>query len=215
MTNEQLPSHLNPPPPDELLKNLESHRLDLLAIRRGYESQDATLRAAILEQFPRISLGFNAARDTSNIHTIGFGVAIDIPIFDRNQGVIATESATRQKLFDEYANRVFEARSDIAMAIADIHSTNQQIAVAEAAIPELKQLVNVYQAALKQGNVDILSYYSARSMLWQKRLDAIKLKQQLVENWIALEIASGRYLPMPTAPTTSPTTAPTTQEMPQ
>src|SRR5262249_53482589 len=90
----------------------EQHRLGLLWLRRGYESQDQKLRVAVLQQFPKINLGFAAARDTMGVKTLGFGVAIDIPIFDRNQATIATETATRQKLFDEYVSRVFAAQSD-------------------------------------------------------------------------------------------------------
>jgi outer membrane protein TolC len=192
-----LPSHLDPPAADDLLAGLESRRLDLVALKRGYESQDATLRAAILAQFPKISLGFNAARDTSNVKTIGIGVTLDLPIFDRNQGNISIESATRQKLFDEYAARAFAARWEIATAVADIEAANRQIATTEAALPAMEQLVKSYDAALRQGNADILSVYSARGALAQKRIDIAKLKQQLVASWLALELASGRYLPMP------------------
>ena len=40
----------------EISEGVENRRLDLLALRRGYESQEATLRAEILSQFPKISL---------------------------------------------------------------------------------------------------------------------------------------------------------------
>ena len=166
-----------------------------MALRRGYQSQEETLRAAILAQFPRINLGFNRASDTSNVHTTGLGVSIDLPIFDRNQGGIATERATRRKLYDESLNRLFEARSQIAMSLADLRSLMEQIASAESAIPAMERLVGTYRNALARGNADVLSYYTAIGTLAQKRLDLIKLKQQLVQNRIALEIASGQYLP--------------------
>src|SRR6266550_3957632 len=51
-----LPTHVEPPNERDLLNHVESRRLDLLGLRQGYESQDATVRAAILAQFPRISL---------------------------------------------------------------------------------------------------------------------------------------------------------------
>jgi len=41
----------------------------------------------------------------------------------------------------------------------------------------------------------VLSYYTARGTLLQKRIQLIKLQQQLLEAQTALEIASGRYLP--------------------
>ncbi len=123
-------------------------------------------------------------------------LAVDVPIFDRNQGVIATERATRQRLRDEYNQRLFEARSDIATAIADIRSLDRQIAAAEEALPLLEKLVSSAQTAVGQGNADVLSYYTARSNLLQKRIQLIKLKEQLLEAHTALEIASGHFLPM-------------------
>ena len=190
-----LPRQLPVPKEHDLSDNLESRRLDLLGLRQGYESQDATVRAAILAQFPKLSVAFVKASDTTNVQTSGFNITVDVPIFDRNQGVIATERATRQKLLDEYHQRVFEAHSDIAMAIADIHSLNRQIAAAAEALPVLEKLVNSAQTAIEQRNTDVLSYYSARSNLLQKRIQLIKLKEQLLEAHTALEIASGRYLP--------------------
>ena len=153
------------------------------------------MRAAILAQFPKMSVAIVPASDTTNVHSTGFNVTVDVPIFDRNQGVIATERATRQRLLDEYRQRVFEARSDIATAIADIRSLNRQIAAAEEALPLLEKLVDSAQTAVEQRNADVLSYYTARSNLLQKRIQLIKLKEQLLEARTALEIASGRYLP--------------------
>jgi len=180
----------------ELVAGLENRRLDLVGLRQGYQSQEQTVRAAVLAQFPKVVLGFNPhSSDTTNVHTAGFGITIDLPIFDRNQGNIAIETATRQKLFDEYAARLFEARSDIATAVADIRSLNRQVEAAEAALPVLQHLVDIAKEASDQGAADVLGYFQAKTNLNQKSLQIIKLKQQLVDSRIALELASGRYLP--------------------
>jgi outer membrane protein TolC len=205
-----LPSKLDVPSIQELTSGAENNRLDLQALRLGYQSQEQTLRAAVLAQFPKIVLGVHQARDNTNVISTGFGVAIDLPIFDQNQGNIATQRATRQQLFDEYASRIFESRATIAQVIDDIHSLTEQIAAAEAAIPSLQRLVQTYEAAVGQHNADVLSYYLAWNDLSQKRIDLLKLKQQLIDNQMALEIASGRYLPTPIAP--APASGPTTRE---
>ena len=190
-----LPSESPLPSEGELVADLENRRLDLVGLRQGYQSQEQTVRAAVLAQFPKVVLGFSHASDTTNVHTAGFGITIDLPLFDRNQGNIAVETATRQKLFDEYAARVFEAHSDIATAVADIRSLNRQVAAAEAALPVLQHLVDIAKEALDQGAADVLGYFQAKTNLNQKSLQIIKLKQQLVDSRIALELASGRYLP--------------------
>jgi outer membrane protein TolC len=192
------------PPLEELLKGLENRRLDLMALRLGYQSEEETLRQAVLEQFPKVNLGFNTGRDDTNVHTVGFGVTVDLPIFDRNQGAIATEKATRQRLFDEYAQRLFEARSDVAMALEDLAAISDQIDASNKTLSGLQKLVATYRSALQSGNLDVISYYQTVSDLVQKELDILKLKQQLMDNLVALELAAGEYFPVTTtAPATT------------
>ena len=78
-------------PHTSLLEGLEQRRLDLLALRRGYDSQEEAVRAAVLAQFPRITIGPTISRDTDNLRTTGFGINIELPIFNRQQGKIAVE----------------------------------------------------------------------------------------------------------------------------
>jgi outer membrane protein TolC len=190
-----VPPELNPLPSIETLTTgLEGQRLDLLALKSGYESEEQRLRAAILNQFPKINIGFAQARDNSDVVSTGFGITIDLPLFDRNQGAIAVENATRTKLFDEYVARLFEARGDIARIIANMASLQGQIEAAENSIPILQNVVDSYHTALLQGNADVLTYYNARAELITRRLELLDLKRQLADMDIALEIAAGRYL---------------------
>jgi outer membrane protein, heavy metal efflux system len=193
--NIALPSWKALPSATNIIDGIEERRLDLLALKMGYESQEAKLRAAVLSQFPRINIGFHQARDTTNVVTTGFGITIDLPFFDRNQGQIAIERATRKQLFDEYIARLFEARSNVVSTLADIESVKRQIDTTEKAIPTLKNLVQTYYTALQQGNADILSYYNARNNLFAKRIEVLKLKRDLADLGIALEIAAGQYFP--------------------
>jgi outer membrane protein TolC len=190
----ELPAALDVPQPAAVLAGLENRRLDLMALRLGYQSEEETLRAAVIDQFPKINLGFNRQRDNTNVQSLGFAVTVDLPVFDRNQGVIHTETATRQKLFDEYVDRVYQARYDVYTAIDDLSAIARQIAAEEQSIPSMQRLIDTYQSAFGQGNVDVLSYYTAINNLAQKQLDIVKLKQQLMDNQIALELAGGEYL---------------------
>jgi len=188
-----LPSRLDLPPEQDIVADLEERRLDLMALRKGYESQEAALRVAILEQFPKINLNLNRARDTSNVITLPLAVSVDLPILDRNQAVIAREGATRRQMYDEYVNRVFEARSEIAMLIANAGGIEEQLYIAEESVPGLQRLVNGYRQATGQGLADVLSYYTAWNNLFARQMEIVTLKQQLLETRIALEITAGVY----------------------
>jgi len=177
-----------------LMDGITERRLDLLALRMGYESQEALVRAAILGQFPRITTGFSHARDTGNVVTSGFSVTIGLPFFDRNQGKIAIERATRKQLFDEYMDRLFEARSNLAKFCANIESVHRQIAAAQAYLPTLKNLVDTYYRALLQGSADVLTYYNKRDEFIAAQIALLDLQMQLIDQMIGLEIAAGKYL---------------------
>lgn len=192
-TGIKLPHRLKPASYRMLAGDVGNHRLDIVALRLGYNSRQAALRAAILEQFPKISIGFNHARDNSDVHSTGFAVSIDLPVFNRNQGRVAFERASRKQLFDEYVSRIFQARSNIARLLANIRSVSELIQIAQDSVPSLKQLVQTYRTAVNRGQADVLSYYSAWNALTEKQIDILSLRQQLMELGIALELACGQY----------------------
>jgi len=180
------------PDPDSLLAGLEDRRLDLVALRYGYESQQDSLHAAVMAQFPKIGLSLNKSNDTTPIYTRGAGVTVDIPLFDRNQGQVAIAKATRQQLFDEYVGRVAEARSQVTQVLASLAVARAQLAAVEAALPDLVKLVASSEIALRSRNADELAYRDAQTTLAARQIDEIILQQEVVELKVALEIATGR-----------------------
>ena len=188
-----IPTRLLPPPADDLLAGLEDRRLDLVALRQGYESQEQTLRAACLDQFPKVGIEVVQARDTGDVITTGPAVTIDLPLFNRNQGQIATAKATRQQLFDEYTGRVAEARADVALLLSEADILNRQIESSVDADASLSGLADTYRAALNSGQTDRLTYLEAMNAVDEKEQEVLTLQGQLLETRIALEIATGRY----------------------
>jgi outer membrane protein TolC len=178
----------------ELMQGIQERRLDLVALKMGYQSQEERLREAIIAQIPKITIGFLHASDTTHVITTGFNIGIDLPIFDRNQGNIAIARATRQQLFDEYISRLFTARADVARLLTDMASVRQQIKSVEESIATQKNLVQVYHRALLEGNADVLTYYNARDQLVSQTIALLTLKRNLADQTIALEIAAGTYL---------------------
>ena len=183
----------NLPTPQKIMDGLEDRRLDLLALKKGYESQEAQVRAAILSQFPKINIGLNYARDVSNVITTGFAAAIDLPFFDRNQGQIAGKRASRKQLFDEYIARVFEAHSKIASIFGDMRFLKKQIEATEQSFRISRHLLETYQKALEEGNADILVYNTAREETDNLQLKILQLNRNLSDMGIAFEIVAGKY----------------------
>lgn len=162
-----------------------------MALTLGYQSQEASLRAAVKAQFPKIGLSLAKANDTSDVRTRNFGVTIDLPLFDRNQGNIASARATRQQLFDEYVARVAEARAEVILILGKLTSARTQLQTNTEVLPELEHLVASFEKALETRNADVSAYRDVRSLLTARRLEQSNLQQQTLELAVALELATG------------------------
>lgn len=194
---EEAASGEEAPLPDEgsLAEGLGERRLDLLALKKGYESEDRQLRIAIRSQFPDIGIDLSHARDTGNVVTNGYGVAIALPLFDRNQGRIAYEEATRRQLYDEYGARLFAARADVAQILSDIRSVRERLRASRQTLPSLKATAEGFEKAAEAGAADLPSLGQAREAYLAQAIEEVRLGAEEADLRLALEIASGRFLP--------------------
>jgi outer membrane protein TolC len=180
----------------QLLPNLARRRPDLLALKAGYESQELKFRKAVLEQFPALNIGITRARDTSDVRTMGFGITMNIPLFNRNRGNIAIEKATRERLYDEYQMRLNRAYSDIEQLLADQRLAERQLAEAKEGLSLLNEAAANAEAAYKEGNIDETSYLNLRLALANRQIEEIGLEQLLLEQRVALQTLIGGELPL-------------------
>ena len=96
---------------DRAITALPHRRADLLALQAGYQSQEELLRRAILAQFPTLSAGVDLERDpVEGVNAFGPEVSLSLPIFNRNQGQIAIERATRAVMWQQYQEQLDSAR---------------------------------------------------------------------------------------------------------
>lgn len=166
-------------------------RPDLRALQAGYQSQEATVRRAVLRQFPSINLGFNKASDTSNVHTIGLGLQLNLPLWNANRGAIAVQRATRDALRQTYQARIDQTVSDVDRLRNRFQLLQSQYRQLKASLPTLQ---HVYQQALKayqQGNFNSLSYLNIQDTLIKKQAEAIDLRLALWEARSSVETLLG------------------------
>ena len=135
------------------LEQLPERRPDLLALQAGYASQEERFRKAVLAQFPALTIGLTRARDTTGVYTSGFGITLSLPFFDRNQGAIAIEKATRKRLYDEYQARLNGAYSQIKDLLEQSRLVNRQYKEVKSAIPDMEQTAKRAKTALDSGNL--------------------------------------------------------------
>ncbi len=190
----------DPPPLDAksvagALETLPERRPDLAALRFGYDAQDAKLRAAILSQFPNLSIGVTGGSDNSNIRNLGPQVSVELPVFDHNQGQIAIETATRVQLRAEYASRLAAAEGQAAAMLSEIIVLQGQIGTLQGSLPRLESEAAVAASAQASGDLDERTALDLLLAPVTREQEIVTLEQTLDEQRVALATLTGEGLP--------------------
>lgn len=167
-------------------------RPDLQALRAGYESQEARVRAAIWRQFPAVTLTWSRLRDTSSVWTSGLGATLNLPVFSGARGDIAIEQATRAKLRAEYQDRLAQTHSDTARLLAAGAIAQRQLDDVRAQMPSLETMVEQARRGYSAGDLDAVVSINLETTLVTHEIEQIELEQTLWETAIALDTVLGR-----------------------
>jgi outer membrane protein TolC len=163
------------------LADLPHRRPDLQALAAGYEAQDERYRAAILAQFPRLEVGFTRGRDTSAIYTTGFTVSVALPLFNRNQGNIAIEKATRESLHDEYSQRLKDASAAVQATMTELEMLDTQLRNAEKAEQALERSQQATRRAYGRGDADLAALSEVNTRLLAQRIATTRLENSMLQ----------------------------------
>lgn len=177
------------------LSTLADRRPDLVALRLGYSAADEKVRAAILAQFPKLTFGVTGGSDNSNVRNIGPQITLELPIFDRNQGNIAIERATRQQLRDEYAARLVAAVGQVQASASEIEQLRQQLAQAVRERSATRRMARSAAVAFAAGTIDERSYVDLATTDVAKAAQILTLQQVLLEQEVAIETSIGAGMP--------------------
>lgn len=180
-----------PPSRMALINRALTDRLDLQALRAGYEAAEAEVHKAVLLQFPNLSLTIATARDTANNYTLGPAIGFTLPLWNRGRGLIATTSATREQLKAEYDARLFQTRASIDAAMTSLANVKMQRQTLLAAMPALERYAADSERAARRGDLAPVTARAARQVVRDRQLALLQLEQQAAEQTIALELLSG------------------------
>jgi outer membrane protein TolC len=182
------------------LADLADRRPDLIALQLGYRSQDEKFRGAIVGQFPALTFGPTYSRDTSDVRTFGPNLTMDLPIFDRNQGNVAIEKATREQLRAEFNARLEAAHGEVLASLATQRLIGRQLEEERAELPVLQGFANQAESAMKAGNIDERAYVDLVSANYAKKRAVLQLEQLLLEQQVAIATLIGAGMPRASMP---------------
>ena len=180
-----------PPSAEALFALALRERTDLQALQAGYLSQEASVRLAILNQFPTLSLVVNANRDSAGNKLLGPAVDFTLPLWNRNRGGIAVERATRAALKAEYDGRVFQTRAQIAAAVAAVAVARSQRDAILKGLPALRTFAEATARAAKRGDLAPATAQTAAQSLRDQETLLTQTTQDVEEQTIALELLTG------------------------
>lgn len=182
-------------------------RWDLVAAQAAYERAEHELRLAISKQYPALRIGPSASRDGEGT-TIGGALALELPIFDRNQGGIRAAESLRDEARARFQAVMQRALADAGDAVAAVRNASAEVTALDADLmPVARRALDLADRAVQARNMGVIDYLAVRR-LWldaqRARLDAITtaLRAQ-----IALDAAIGRgpaTLARPDAPVATP-----------
>jgi outer membrane protein TolC len=180
---------------EPLLVDLVARRPDLLALQAGYQAQEEKVRRAIIEQFPKLSVGSNFARDTTDVRTQSLAIMVSLPLFDRNQGNIAIEHATREQLRAEYQARLDRAYGEAERLISELQLAEAQYRSSVESVQRLRDAVSSAEPAFQAGNLDERTFVDLRSSLLSREIATARLKQIILQQRVGLQTLIGSRLP--------------------
>ncbi len=175
------------------LTSLPTRRPDLLALQAGYEAQDATLRKAILAQFPIAQIGGAFARDPANTVTIGVSSVLALPIFNGGRGELRLQSATREQLRAEYQARLAATAAEATSASAEVAAATASAAALRVEVPRLEGMVRPAQAAYRRGDLDSQTYLTLSQSALARRADLAD--RELAAQVAEIQLETALFLP--------------------
>ncbi|MDQ2891687.1 MAG: TolC family protein [Pseudomonadota bacterium] len=186
-----LPLPAPPPSADVLFALALRDRTDLHALQAGYASQEASVRLAVLNQFPTLTFTAHANRDSAGNQLLGPSIDFTLPLWNRNRGGIAIERATRAALKAEYDGRVYQTRAQIAAAVGGIAVARSQRETVLKGLPALRTFAAATARAAKRGDLAPATAQTAAQSLRDQETLLTQTTQDLEEQTIALELLTG------------------------
>jgi outer membrane protein TolC len=189
-TFEALPEDV---PAAEVQRQALLNRADLLATLAEYQASQSALQLEIARQYPDIQIGPGYEFDQSE-NKWSLGLAVTLPVFNRNQGAIAAAEANRAEA--EARVRVLQAQivGDLEQAVRNYRAFLRKVKAAETLVEEHKVTADRLRKMYELGQIvrleaDTAALESSVGALNQlnARMEAFRALEQ-IEN--AMQVAA-------------------------
>src|SRR6266851_1325512 len=179
-------SDLDSPPsaeslsPGQIQRDAVLNRLDVRRSLAQYAAAEADLQLEISKQYPDVQIGPGYTyEELKNFFTIG--LATTLPLFNRNQGLIAEAEARRKEAAAVFLEKQTQIIAESERALALYTAALKELAEADQTLRKLQDTqLQMMQQAVRLGKEDRLSLGGVQiqsSVVARTRLDALARAQ--------------------------------------
>lgn len=180
---------------DAALRALPRTRPDLLALAAATRATDADFRAAVLAQFPGLSVGVNRAGDTSRVDTTGFSISLNLPIFGQARTQARIAQATRDQAVAVYQARLDQADAEARALYAQLRQVAHARSALERSLPQLRELGRQADRAFHAGDYSGTAWLAVQRSVVAHEQQALDLTATLTQGEVALAALLGHVPP--------------------
>lgn len=182
----------------DLLKQAHHDRLDLKITKQKLTQMENRRTLIRTENGWRdMSIGVNAEREFDGATNVGPEIEFALPIFNRNQGKLATLDAQTTKAQAQLTQTMLNADTEIAQALSQMQSAREQLDLITASLQVAEKRVTLSN---REVNFMLGSPFELLNIKRQEIQLAHDYTSELASYWQAraqLELAIGRALPTP------------------
>jgi cobalt-zinc-cadmium efflux system outer membrane protein len=191
------------PPLAELQRMLVNNHPELARLRAKYEVAERQLHLELAKQYPDFKLGTTYDHERGEQKTtIGLGLGIDIPLFDRNQQAIATAKQKREQIRTKYEAAANRSLAVVERAYRTYQLSSERLKLLNTLVlPRANKNIELARKALETGQSDTLRFLETERGQRTVLLDALEAELSVRSAWIEIEQAVG--YPLTTFPNES------------
>ena len=140
---------------------------------------------------------------TRDEKTVGFGLSLPLPFWDKKEGEIATATATQEKALAELEKLRREIMRDVTTASQNLAAAKESLAFYTPALREkLKASLDAAAQSYSEGRTPLLLYLESQRTYFDTQADHFETLQKLFQAQAELEAAAGASLDQLSQPRT-------------
>jgi cobalt-zinc-cadmium efflux system outer membrane protein len=163
--------------------------LDVQRVEVQKNQADLTLQRA--QRVPDLTVGGGYKRDFGQ-NTYFLGLDLHLPIFDRNQGRIAEESANVRRMQNLLTWKELQILREVESAFGNFVTHRENVErIQQSVMDQVDQVARITSQSYLEGEASLLDYLDALRVQLDTSMDYYELLHQVKRARVALEMAVG------------------------